>query len=604
MTATGATAQPAVGASRMRRVLRVIRRIVIGLIALIVLVLVVGSAYQLVVGNVPDGRYAVPWRLVDIGGRLLHVNCMGQGTPTVILEAGLGSGAVTWQHVQRPISELTRVCSYDRAGYGWSTSGPSPRTSARVTDDLHRLLEKAGVQGPLVLAGHSLGGLFARHYAATYPTEIAGMILVDSTHEDQDKPPAPLRVVLKILTHSGVPRLFVGFGDPALDAMYQSNRTLAAIDGEFAGLEESSNQTRDARFSFGSKPLIVLTSGSNDEDPDWQRLQKELATRSSNGKRIVATGSGHYIQDDRPELVIDAVREVVAQSRAQPGQSAARPNIVPDEAAGLDGIVRALITAFDQVDVVALGDDHGEKLDSDVRIALVRHPDFAKKVRFIVVEFASTAQQATLDRYIQGEDVPIAELERVWMTTTDRFGVWKSPVYPRFLAAVRDVNQKLPADARIRVLAGDPPAGSSPTTRDPTAVSVLKKQVLEKHGKALVIYGAAHFYRKEVNQILLTNGGGITTLLEAEYPGRTLVVMTVGGPGPEFQKFDRALKTAVRPVLVSLQRSPFKDFTAEEFIGQKMLNCRGPNGCVSAFQGSDVTLGQLADACVFWRATK
>jgi len=290
-----------------------------------------------------------------------------------------------------------------------------------------------------------------------------------------------------------------------------------------------------------------------------------------------------------------------AAIRAQPPQSTATPNVrLPDESPGLDGIVRSLISAFDQVDVVALGEDHGEKLDSDVRIALVRHPDFAKKVRFIVVECGSTAQQATLDRYIRGEDLPIAELQRVWKNTTDSFGVCDAPMYAGFLAAVRDVNSKLPAVARIRVLGGDPPAGSPPTTRDPTAVSVLKTQVLEKHGKALVIYGAAHFYRKEVNQILLTNGGGITKLLEADYPGRTLVVMTVGGPGPEFKKFGSALKTTARPVLVSLQRPPFRDFTAEVFIGQKMLNCRGANGCVSSFQGSGVTLGQLADACVFW----
>jgi hypothetical protein len=216
-----------------------------------------------------------------------------------------------------------------------------------------------------------------------------------------------------------------------------------------------------------------------------------------------------------------------------------------------------------------------------------------------VVECGSTAQQATLDRYIQDGDAPIAELQRVWKNTTDSFGVCDSPMYAGFLSAVRDVNRKLPADARIRVLGGDPPAGSPPTIRDPTAVSVLKKQVLEKHGKALVIYGAAHFYRKEVNDILLTNGGGITKLLEADYPGRTLVVMTVGGPGPEFDEFDRALKTTVRPVLVSLQRPPFRDFTAEEFIGKKMLNCRGANGCVSSFQGSGVTLGQLADASVY-----
>lgn len=139
--------------------------------------------------------------------------------------------------------------------------------------------------------------------------------------------------------------------------------------------------------------------------------------------------------------------------------------------------------------------------------------------------------------------------------------------------------------------------------RDAWAVSVLKTQVLEKHGKALVIYGAAHFYWKEVNQILLANGGGITKLLDADYPGRTFVVLPVGGAS---QKFESALTTPVRPVLVSLQRPPFRDFTADEFIGRKLLNCLGarsvPDGCFSAFRGSGVTLGQLADACIYWRA--
>jgi pimeloyl-ACP methyl ester carboxylesterase len=315
MSAAEPAAGRAAAPSRARRVLRIIRRVVVGAVALIVLVLGVGSIYQRIAGSVPDGRYPAPWRLVDIGGRLLHVNCTGQGTPTVVLEAGLGSGAVTWQHVQRPLSDITRVCSYDRAGYGWSASGPSPRTSARVTDDLHRLLEKAGVQGPLVLAGHSLGGLFARHYAARYPTEIAGMVLVDSTHEDQDKPPAAIRMVVNLLGRAGITRALFQFDDPGLNAMYKSNRSLDATFDEFAAVEESSNQTREAHFSFGSKPLIVLTAGSNDADPAWQRLQKELATRSSNGKRIVATGSGHYIQDDRPELVIAAVREVIAATK-------------------------------------------------------------------------------------------------------------------------------------------------------------------------------------------------------------------------------------------------------------------------------------------------
>jgi Haem-binding uptake, Tiki superfamily, ChaN len=138
---------------------------------------------------------------------------------------------------------------------------------------------------------------------------------------------------------------------------------------------------------------------------------------------------------------------------------------LPDETAGLGKIVRALISAFDHADVLALGESHWNKLDSDLRIALVRDPGFAKKADFIVVEFASTSEQSILDRYIRGGDVPIVELQRVWRNTTQNFGVWESPVYAEFLAAVRDVNRGLPAAERIRVLAGDPPTGSTSSVR-------------------------------------------------------------------------------------------------------------------------------------------
>ena len=116
---------------------------------------------------------------------------------------------------------------------------------------------------------------------------------------------------------------------------------------------------------------------------------------------------------------------------------------LPDETAGLEKIVQALISAFDHADVVALGESHWNKLDSDLRIALVRDPEFPKKADFIVVEFASTSEQSILDRYIRGVDVPIVELQRVWRNTTQNFGVWESPVYAKFFAAVRDVNQRL-----------------------------------------------------------------------------------------------------------------------------------------------------------------
>ena len=299
--------------------------------------------------------------------------------------------------------------------------------------------------------------------------------------------------------------------------------------------------------------------------------------------------------------------------RAQASQIAAPSKVsLPDESTGIDGIAGALVAAFDQADVVALGEAHRRKLDSDLRIAVVRNPDFAKKVRSIVVEFGSTTEQSTLDRYTRGENVSRAQLEQVWKTTTQSAnGIWDDPIYADFFAAVRDVNSKLPADARIRVFGGDPGPGDN-RSRETAAVSVLKEQVLQKHGKALVIYGAAHFYRTMDKDYLAMMGAdtGIVRMLEVDYPGRTLAVIPVGGridlpPGaslpvsPDYKKFDRALQTPVRPVLVPLQRLPFRDFTAEEFMGNTIFNCRGPGGCVSIFKGSTLTLGQMADACVY-----
>jgi hypothetical protein len=292
--------------------------------------------------------------------------------------------------------------------------------------------------------------------------------------------------------------------------------------------------------------------------------------------------------------------------------SAQAPSVrLPDESAGIDAIARTLVSAFDQVDVVALGEYHQKQLDSDIRIAVVRQPVFAKKVRSIVVEFASTTEQATLDRYIRGENISNDQLAQVWKTTTQApNGIWDSPIYAEFFAAVRDVNSKLPADARIRVLGGDPGPGDN-RSRETAAVSVLKEQVFQKHGKALVIYGAAHFYRTLTGDYLSSMGTdiGIVRMLETDYPGRTFVVIPVGSldrPSalkvdmvPDYRKFDSALKTPVRPVLIPLQREPFRDFSVEEFLGRTVTSCRGSGGCVSAFKGSTLTLGQMADACIY-----
>jgi len=289
----------------------------------------------------------------------------------------------------------------------------------------------------------------------------------------------------------------------------------------------------------------------------------------------------------------------------------ARPDVrLPDEAAGVDAIARTLVAAFDRVDVVALGEAHERKVDSDLRIALVRHPDFARRVRSIAIECGSTSEQPTLDRYINGENVSRAQLERVWKTTTQAAnGFCDHAVYTDFLAAVRDVNSNLPADARIRVLGGDPGPGDS-RSREAAAIAVLREPVLRRGGKALLIYGAAHFYLTGPAEYLSSMGDdiGLARKLDIDYPGRWLSVVPIGGLArtpagkdadvdPDYQKFDRALKTQVRPVLVSLQRLPFRDFTAEEFLGRSLTTCRG--GCRSVFKGSTLTLGQMADAAVY-----
>ena len=286
---------------------------------------------------------------------------------------------------------------------------------------------------------------------------------------------------------------------------------------------------------------------------------------------------------------------------------------LPKESAGIDSIASILISVFDHADIVALGESHGQfKMDLNLWISMVRNPAFRKKVKYIVVEFGSTTEQSTLDRYIRGENVSKAQLEKVWKTTTQASnGVWDSPIYMEFFAAVREVNSKLPTDSQIRFLGGDPGPGDN-RSREVAAIAVLKEQVFEKRGKALVIYGASHFYRTLPQEYISSMGDdiGLVRRLERDFPGRTFVVIPIGHldrPSavkkedivPDFKKFDNALKTQLRPVMISLQQLPFRDFTAEEFLGRTLTTCRGANGCVSVFKGSPITLSEMADACIY-----
>jgi pimeloyl-ACP methyl ester carboxylesterase len=161
----------------MRRIGKALLWLVVALLALAV----AGAIYQAIATERAERAYPPPGEMVDVGGHSLHINCSGRGSPTVVMDAGSGGFSAQWVRVQQQVSGTTRVCAYDRAGMGWSEMGPDPRDAKQITGELHALLGKAGIEGPLVLVGHSFGGLYMQTYAARYPDEVAGAALVDSS---------------------------------------------------------------------------------------------------------------------------------------------------------------------------------------------------------------------------------------------------------------------------------------------------------------------------------------------------------------------------------------------------------------------------------------
>jgi pimeloyl-ACP methyl ester carboxylesterase len=172
-----------VSSTTARRIIRRIGKALLWLIGALLALAVSGAIYQAIATARAERAYPPPGEMVDVGGYSLHINCVGQGSPTVVLDAGSGGFSAQWVRVQREVSDTTRVCAYDRAGMGWSEMGPDPRDAKQITGELHTLLGKAGIEGPYVLVGHSFGGLYMQTYANRYPDEVAGVVLVDSSTE-------------------------------------------------------------------------------------------------------------------------------------------------------------------------------------------------------------------------------------------------------------------------------------------------------------------------------------------------------------------------------------------------------------------------------------
>jgi pimeloyl-ACP methyl ester carboxylesterase len=325
-----------------------------------------------------------PGQLYLVNGRQMHLNCTGPSqsdpaAPTILLDSGLGNDSLIWGAVQPQLARTTRVCSYDRAGFGWSQPQPGPRDADHIAADLHQLLAQANIQGPLILMGHSIAGIYIRDYAARYPAQVAGLIFVDGSTPLQDQNPAFRQagetgsarltsiLVMGSANLAGLPRLagicartYPGFSPQAArllsedlcdlhyDAIQRELSSFHAsgletlkqevalkqetVGQQGAQAQDSTRQNRQAS-PFGSLPILIFS-----QDParvlaqkhapramlnlerEWSQLQENLKALSTNSRRIVARGSSHSVQLDRPDLLNKEVPLFINQIRGQAPQ--------------------------------------------------------------------------------------------------------------------------------------------------------------------------------------------------------------------------------------------------------------------------------------------
>ncbi|GLQ88259.1 alpha/beta fold hydrolase [Dyella flagellata] len=314
---------------------------------------------------VDDPVYTKPQQLVDVGGgRRLNLYCLGEGSPTVVFDSGLGDSTVAWALVQPVIAKKTRACSYDRAGLAFSDAATQPSDAKNDAEDLHALLQAAHVAPPYVLVGHSSGGMAVRVFADRYRDEVVGMVIVDGAHEDQsqrEEAAGPFRKAkweadLKDTScvdaaKNGViakndPLYDKCVGKVAIDPHYSqaindaSLKYSATLKWQSAVLSEkrsvfdaSADETRATRRDFGDMPIIVLTHAPHPWPKDWTQasqdrhtllwedMHNEVAAMSTHGVNEIVPRSGHDIQYDRPEIVIDAIEQTISIADKQARQS-------------------------------------------------------------------------------------------------------------------------------------------------------------------------------------------------------------------------------------------------------------------------------------------
>lgn len=289
---------------------------------------------------------------MDIGGRKMHLDCRGAGSPTVVFEAGLDfSGSLSWTKVHDAVAGVTRACAYDRAGIMWSDPKVTPQHADTVADDLHATLDAAGEKGPFVLVAHSIGGPYTLSYTRKFGDQVAGLVFVDASHPDQvarlaevvkpkaDNSAEGMRSALN-LSWTGIIRLTTQSegqpNEPASVTEKTNAFTSTSLKGalsEMVGFDQTMSEGRMS-YALGDRPLIVLTamapstaealkneSMSIQEDVlqrgVWKTLQEEEAAWSTRGRQVLVPDANHYIQFDRPDIVIAAIGDVIRAVRSK-----------------------------------------------------------------------------------------------------------------------------------------------------------------------------------------------------------------------------------------------------------------------------------------------
>ncbi len=325
---------------------RVAERIVLSAIVLVAAVVAGSASFNAIARLWFRAQNPPPGQIYAVDGYKMHMYCTGSGSPAIVLDAGLGDDAVTWAGVQPELAKTTRVCAYDRAGFGWSEAGPAPRDADHIAAELHGLLRQAKIGLPIVLMGHSIAGIYMRDYAAHYPEDLAGMVFVDGSTPMQQENPAikammgngPPPWVIALVGNAafsvGIPRLMgmCSRTSPGLNARYLR---MQAEDHCELHVNSSMNEARNMERSgletqhsgpYGSLPILIFshdpektmaTENSTQKMAEgaWSQMQEDLKRLSTRSRRIIAKGAKHYIQTDRADLIEKEVPLFIQQIR-------------------------------------------------------------------------------------------------------------------------------------------------------------------------------------------------------------------------------------------------------------------------------------------------